>query len=79
VQHHSPEEVEQLRNAVSTLAHELADALTAVNGYLQASQHLEGQITTNLASLDEAITNAIEQNKRAGEVVAKLRSMLASP
>jgi hypothetical protein len=74
VQHRSPE-VEQLRAAVSTLAHELAEALTAANAYLHASQHLERRMTTNLAGLDEAIGKAMEQTKRAGEIVAKLQSI----
>jgi hypothetical protein len=78
VQQHSPDDVDHLRAAVSTLAHELAEALTAVNGYLQASQQLRRQTTTSLASLDEAIGKAIEQTKRAGELVAKLRT-IANP
>jgi hypothetical protein len=78
VQHHTPDDVDLLRAAVSTLAHELAEALTAVSGYLQASQQLRRQTTTSLANLDEAISKAVEQIKRAGEVVAKLRS-IANP
>jgi hypothetical protein len=77
VQHHSPYDVEQLREAVSKLAHELAEALTAANAYLQASQRLEG--CNDPARLYEAISRAIEQTKRAGEVIAKLRSIIARP
>jgi phosphoglycerate-specific signal transduction histidine kinase len=74
VQHRSPiDDVEQLRSAVMKLAHELAEALTAANAYLEACQQLEGR--SNPAKLHDAISEAIEQTKRAGDVVAKLRSI----
>jgi C4-dicarboxylate-specific signal transduction histidine kinase len=76
VQHHSPNDVDPLRAAVSTLAHELAEALTAATAYLEASQQLESR--GDPSRLHEAISKAIEQTKRAAEVVAKLRS-IASP
>ena len=79
MQHHSPDDTEQLRDAISKLAHELAEALTAANGYLEASQRLESRSDpVSPGRLHEAISKAIEQVKRAGEVVAKLRS-IASP
>ncbi len=79
MQHNSPDEIGQLRDAVSRLAHELAEALTAANGYLQASQGLADRSDpASLGRLREAIGKAIEQSKRAGEIVAKLRSV-ASP
>jgi C4-dicarboxylate-specific signal transduction histidine kinase len=76
VQHHSRADVRQLRNAVSELAHELAEALTAATAYLEAGQQLENR--SDPARLHDAVSKAIEQTKRAGEVVAKLRS-IASP
>jgi signal transduction histidine kinase len=79
VQHHSPDDTEQLRDAISKLAHELAEALTAADGYLEASQRLERRSdAASSGRLHEAISKAIEQTKRAGEIVAKLRS-IASP
>jgi|SRR5579863_8680480 len=60
---------EQLRH----LVHELAEALTATNSYLQGSQHLEGS-----SDLHAAIGKAIEQVNRAGEVVAQLRLIAGS-
>jgi C4-dicarboxylate-specific signal transduction histidine kinase len=73
VQHHSPNDVDQLRAAVEALAHELAEALTAANTYLEASRQLESR--SDPARLNEAISKAIEQTQRAAEVVAKLRSI----
>jgi hypothetical protein len=79
VQHRSPNDAEQLRLAVLKLAHELAEALTAAGAYLRASEHLESsRDPASPARLHEAISKAIEQTKRAGEIVAKLRS-IATP
>jgi len=75
VQHHSPDDTEQLGDAISKLVHELAEALTAANGYLEAGQRLESR--SDPARLHEAIDKAIEQTKRAGEAVAKLRSIVS--
>jgi phosphoglycerate-specific signal transduction histidine kinase len=75
VQHQSPDDVEQLRDAVLRLVHELAEALTAANAYLEASQQLESR--SDPVRLHEAVSKAIEQTKRAGEVVAKLRSIVS--
>jgi hypothetical protein len=36
VQHHSPDEVDQFREAILKVAHELAEALTAADAYLAA-------------------------------------------
>ena len=70
------DDVEQLRSAVLKLAHELAEALTAANAYLEACQQLEGR--SDPARLHEAISKAIEQTKRAGDLVAELRSIASA-
>ena len=41
---HSPDEVEQLRDAIWKASHELAEALTAADAYLAATEHLDRQI-----------------------------------
>lgn len=66
MQPRNPDDVEQLRH----LVHELADALTAANGYLHGSQHLESP-----SDLHTAIGKAINQTNRAGDIVAQLRSI----
>jgi hypothetical protein len=61
------------------LAHELAEALTAADAYLRASERLESHRgPASPGRVQEAISKAIEQTKRAGAIVAKLRS-IASP
>lgn len=72
----SHNDAEQLRRTIAKLAHELAEALTAMNNYLHASQFLENpNDPASLARLHEAISKAIEQTNRAGEVAAQLRSI----
>ena len=61
-------DTEQLRY----LIHELSEALTATNSYLHASQRL----TTPGDYHSLAISKAIEQANRAGEVVSQLRSVV---
>jgi phosphoglycerate-specific signal transduction histidine kinase len=60
------DDAEELRR----LAHELSEALTATKAYLCGGQHLESG-----GDLRAAIGKAIEQINRAGEVVARLRSI----
>jgi hypothetical protein len=60
---------EQLRG----LLHELAEALTATDAYLHGGLRLEGRDGRH-----DAISKAIEQTNRAGEVVAKLRALLGA-
>jgi len=61
-------------NAIDKLTHEMAEALTAISGYLHASHQLQGlDDPASRARLHEGITKAIEQAARAGEAVAQLR------
>ena len=62
----NPDDTAQLRR----LIHELSEALTATNSYLYASHRL--MIPGDFHSL--AISKAIEQASRAGEVVSQLRA-----
>jgi hypothetical protein len=72
----SQDDIGQLRDALSRALHELAEALTATNSYLHASQHLEERgDPASLARLHEAIGKAVEQTNRAGEIVVRLRSV----
>ncbi len=77
----SPEgdDKEPLRNSELGLAHEIAEALTAIGAYLHVSLQLE-ELTdpANRAKLHEAIQKAIEQANRASEAVTELRSSLQS-
>jgi hypothetical protein len=69
----NPDGAEQLRR----LAHELAEALTATGNCLHACHHLQSSDPASSARLREAISMAIKQNKRAGEVVVRLRAIAA--
>lgn len=62
------DDADHLRN----LAHELSEALTAINGYLHGSQRHEGP------KLREAINKTIEQTGRAGQILRRLRSILGT-
>jgi hypothetical protein len=67
-----PGDAEELRR----LLHELSEASTAAGNYLHACHHLESDSgPASSARLREAIGMAIEQNKRAGEIAAKLRAI----
>ena len=61
---------DQMRLVLAELAHELSEALTAANGYLHASQHLDSP-----DELHAAIGKAVDQVNRAGDVVVRLRSV----
>jgi hypothetical protein len=66
--------LEPIHLAVAKLAHALSEALTAANGYLHASQHLESP-----SDLHTAIGKAIEQVNRAGDLIVRLRSVAGGP
>ena len=60
-------------NQLHQLIHELAQALTATTNYLHASQRLT--VSGDFHSL--ALSKAIEQADRAGDVVSQLRSIVS--
>jgi phosphoglycerate-specific signal transduction histidine kinase len=67
---------DKLRETVTKLSHELAEALTAIGSYLTASGHLEDAgDSADRARLREAISKAIEQTNRAGRIVTQLRDI----
>lgn len=61
---------DQMHLVLAELAHELSEALTAANGYLHASRHLDSP-----DELHAAIGKAVDQVRRAGDVVVRLRSV----
>ncbi len=63
-------DAEPIHLVVAKLAHELSEALTAANGYLHASQHLDSP-----GELHMAIGKAIGQVNRAADNVVRLRSV----
>jgi hypothetical protein len=66
-----PDEAAQL----GRLLHDLSEALTATGNYLRACHLLESHSEpASSAKLCEAIGMAIEQNKRAAEIVVRLRA-----
>jgi hypothetical protein len=69
------DEVEEPRSLIAELAHELAEALTAVTSYLNACQYIEDLSTPAAqAKLRDGIGKAIEQTARAGEIIGRLRA-----
>ena len=70
-------DAEQICHAVANLAHELAEAVTAINHYLHSCQLLEKlDGPGDLARLHEAVGKAIEQASRAGKIAGRLRSIV---
>lgn len=58
------------------LAHELNQPLTAILSNAQAAQRFLNKDPTNLTEVHEILRDIIEQDKRAGDVIARLRAML---
>lgn len=58
------------------LAHDLAEALTALRAYLYAGRHAEASPDpARRAKLHDAIDQAIAQCDRAAEIIPKLRHL----
>jgi len=70
-------DADQLRDTVAQLTHLVAEALTAIDAYLHASQRL-GDLSdpSSQAKLQDAISKAIEQSTRAREALTQLRSVV---
>ena len=58
------------------LAHELQQPLTSILCNAQAAQHLLAQDPPNLALLRDALVDIISEDKRAGQLIQHLRSLL---
>jgi len=60
----------------TSLAHELNQPLTSILANAQAAQRLAYDKPDDLVELKEILTDVIDQDKRAGEVIGRLREML---
>jgi signal transduction histidine kinase len=60
----------------ASLAHELNQPLTAILSNAQAGQRLLEAASVNLAEVREILRDIVEDDKRAGEVIRRLRSLL---
>ncbi|MET0718857.1 MAG: ATP-binding protein [Pseudoxanthomonas sp.] len=59
-----------------SLAHELNQPLTSILSNAQAAQRFMAHQPPNLAEVGESLANIVESDKRAGEVIRRLRAML---
>lgn len=69
--------VTALGELASALAHELSQPLAAILSNAQAARRLLGTGRTDLAEVEEALTDIARDGKRAGEIVHGLRAMMA--
>jgi signal transduction histidine kinase len=58
------------------IAHEINQPLTAILSNAQAALHLLGQKSPDLAEIRDAITDIVDDDKRAGDVIVRLRNLL---
>ncbi len=59
-----------------SLAHELNQPLTAILSNAQAAARFLGHSPPNLEEVRDSLANIVENDKRAGEVIRRLRAML---
>ncbi len=80
--HRTQLEIEHLTRALilgelgSTLAHELNQPLAAILSNAQAAQRLLKQGNPNLDEIQEILTDVVADDRRAGVVIERMRSML---
>ncbi len=60
----------------TSLAHELNQPLAAIMANAQAARLMLGTSRPNLDELREILTDVVEEDKRAGEVIGRLRELL---
>jgi signal transduction histidine kinase len=60
----------------ASLAHELNQPLTAILSNAQAGQRILGTTPADLEVVREILNDIVEDNKRAGDVIRRLRSLL---
>lgn len=58
------------------LAHELNQPLTAILSNAQAAQRFLAQDPVNLSEVEEILVDIVDEDKRAGEVIRRLRALL---
>ena len=68
--------VVMLAELSGSLAHELNQPLTAILSNAQAALRFLGHSPPNVGEVRESLTNIVENDKRAGEVIRRLRTML---
>ena len=68
--------VTMLGELSGSLAHELNQPLTAILSNAQAAQRFLAQDTPDLAELRDILTDIVTEDKRAGEVIRRLRLLL---
>ena len=67
--------VAMLGELSGSLAHELNQPLTAILSNAQAAQRILGQGTGNLDEIREILKDIVEDDRRAGEVIKRLRTL----
>jgi PAS domain S-box-containing protein len=65
-----------LGQLASSIAHEINQPLTAILSNAQAAQRFLNQKEPNLGELREILKDIIDDDKRAGEVIRKMRSLI---
>jgi PAS domain S-box-containing protein len=65
-----------LGELTGALAHELNQPLTAILSNAQAAQRFLAQEPTSLSEVHEILKDIVEEDKRAGEVIRRLRALL---
>lgn len=68
--------VNTMGEMAASLAHELAQPLTAIRSNAQAARILLASGGIDLAELDEILADIVADNQRAGEMIRRHRSML---
>ncbi|PWU19349.1 MAG: hypothetical protein C5B50_06770 [Verrucomicrobia bacterium] len=68
--------VSTLGELAGSLAHELNQPLTAILSNAQAAQHVMGDGPADLGVLRSILTDIVQEDRRAGEVIARMRGML---
>ena len=68
--------VSLLEALAGSLAHEIKQPLTAVMAHAETGRLLLANQAPNLAALREVLNDVVRDNKRAGEVVSRLRTLL---
>ena len=68
--------VTMLAEITASLAHELNQPLTAIVANAQAAQHLVASRSLNPGLLRETLDDIVEAGRRAGDVIARLRTWL---
>jgi two-component system, LuxR family, sensor kinase FixL len=69
--------VRSMGQMAAALAHELNQPLTATANYVRAALRLLGAPEPNLDRVRQAMTHAVEQTLRSGEIIRRLRAFVA--